>query len=294
MNILVLCAALAAVAIFGASPVAGKIATNEIPAMDVALLRTIIGGLIALPLSMILKIHFPQSFSQRWLLIVSGFCGFLGFPVFFTLGIQLTSANHASMILAALPVMTGAIAMTWDREKPKWLWGMGCLTALIGEAFLIFGSEVIVKTGSTPSSIEGDLLVLVSNLFAALGYVAGGRLQRTGYSAKGTTFWGVGIFALILIPVLPFVWHPIDLQTASTGAWLGIVYLAIGVTIVGYIFWYWALGSGGIARVGLIQFLQPVSGILLAWILLNEVFSAHFFIASAIVLCGVWLALKGK
>ena len=61
MPVNVLLAALIAVVIFGASPVAAKIAVSTIPAMDVALLRTVIGGLVALPMALMLGIRFPQS-----------------------------------------------------------------------------------------------------------------------------------------------------------------------------------------------------------------------------------------
>ena len=73
-----------------------------------------------------------------------------------------------------------------------------------------------------------------------------------------------------------------------------MLYLAVVVTILGYVLWYWALGRGGIARVGLVQFLQPLSGIVLAAVLLREAVSLSFLLASALVLLGVWLAMKGK
>ena len=288
MNLSVLFAALTAVIIFGASPVAAKIAVNEIAAMDVAILRTIIGGLLALPLTLALGIGLPKLKSQKFLLLLSGFCGFIGFPVLFTLGIQLTSANHGSMILATLPILTGAIAMTWDNQTPKLMWWAGCVIALCGEVFLILN----IGGDQTGASISGDLLIVTSNLFAAVGYVAGGRLQRTGYSAKGTTFWGVSIFALGLIPLLPIVIDFNELANASIASWLGLLYLGIGVTIIGYILWYWALGSGGIARVGLLQFLQPISGVLLASVLLRELISINFIMSSVIILVGVWIAVR--
>ena len=290
MNYSVLAAAISAVVIFGASPVAAKIAVSTVPALDVAILRTVIGGLIAFPVALALKISLPKRADQIGLLLLSGFCGFIGFPILFTLGVAYTSANHASMILAALPVLTGAIAMTWDREKPKTLWWVGCLVALAGEAILITMASGQASS-SRDSSIIGDLLVLVANLFAALGYVAGGRLQRSGYSSRGTTFWGVTLFALILLPLFPFLVDFTALEHADVPSWLAIFYLAVGVTIVGYILWYWALGSGGIAKVGVIQFLQPVSGVILAWILLGESLTMIFFLASCIILSGVWLTL---
>ena len=57
--------------------------------------------------------------------------------------------------------------------------------------------------------------MLISTVFASLGYVAGARLQRDGYSAHGTTFWGVGLFALLLLPLAPFALDFDGLATAG-------------------------------------------------------------------------------
>ncbi len=289
MSIIVV--ALLAVVIWGASPVAAKIAVNDLPVMAVAVLRTVLGGLAALPVALVMRVPLPKARDQKIVLALSGFCGFVAFPILFTTGVQLTSANHASMILASLPIFTGAIAMAWDRKKPLGFWWIGCAIALVGELVLI---SAIDAGPVNPPSLAGDLLVLASNVFASLGYVAGGRLQRAGYPSTGTTFWGVVIFAVVLIPVTPFVVSDIDVNVVPLAAWAGVAYLAIFVTIVGYVMWYWALGQGGIERIGLIQFLQPVSGVILALILLGEQFSLLFAAASALILFGVWLAIRAK
>jgi len=290
MNWAVLVAALAAVIIFGGSSVATKVAVSAINAIDVSIMRTVIGGLIAIPLAIGLRIKLPASVHQRWLLLLSGGCGFIAFPLLFTLGVSLTSANHATMILAILPVLTGAIAMSWDRLKPKAGWWLGCAITFCGEVLLLYDPDA--NSGS--ASLGGDLLVWASTLFASFGYVAGARLQRTGYSAKGTTFWGVGLFALLLIPAAPLVVDGAALQVAGSHAWSGLLYQAIGVTIVAYILWYWALGTGGIAQVGLFQFLQPVSGVILAWLILAENLSLIFVLASSIIMLGVVLAFRAR
>ena len=290
MGWLVFAAALGAVVIFGGSAVATKVAVSAISAVDVAILRTIIGGLVALPLALLLRIRLPDSAAQRGLLLLSGFCAFIAFPLLFTLGVSLTSANHATMILAILPVLTGAIAMAWDRQRPALAWWLGCAIAFAGEIILIYDP----RADSAQASVSGDLLVWASTLFASLGYVAGARLQRSGYSSRGTTFWGVCIFALLLLPVAPMVVDFESLASAGSRAWSGLLYQAIGVTIVAYILWYWALGSGGIARVGLFQFLQPVSGVVLAFIILSEGLSLIFLVASAIIMSGVLLAFRAR
>lgn len=109
-----------------------------------------------------------------------------------------------------------------------------------------------------------------------------------------TTFWGAGLAVLVLLPLAPFVMGDTVVSEVSAGAWMGVLYLAVGVTIVGYIMWYWALGRGGIARLGLTQFLMPVSGVILAWLLLGERFGLGFVIAAGLVLIGVWIALQAK
>ena len=290
MNNLVFVAALAGVIIFGGSAIATKVAVTAISAIDVSIMRTIIGGLLALPLTLALRIPLPATRPQQGLLLVSGFCGFIAFPLLFTLGVSLTSANHATMILAILPVTTGAIAHAWDRSRPRALWWLGCAIAFGGEVLLLY--DPAAAGGS--ASLGGDLLVWSSTLFASLGYVAGARLQRSGYSSRGTTFWGVGLFALLLLPALVLVVDTGALAGAGWYAWSGLLYQAIGVTIVAYILWYWALGTGGIARVGLFQFLQPVSGVVLAWLILSETLSLIFLLASSIIMVGVILAFRSK
>ncbi len=89
----ILAAALVAVVLWGASPVAAKIAVSSLSPMMVAILRTVIGGLVALPLVILLRIPLPSDSAQRRLLVLSGFCGFVAFPILFTLGILQTSAN---------------------------------------------------------------------------------------------------------------------------------------------------------------------------------------------------------
>jgi drug/metabolite transporter (DMT)-like permease len=283
-------AAIAGVVIFGGSAIATKVAVSAIDAIDVSVLRTVIGGLIALPLTLALRIGLPKTRPQLALLLVSGFCGFIAFPLLFTFGVSLTTANHATMILAILPVLTGAIALSWDRQKPRALWWFGCAIAFAGEILLLY--DPVASSGA--ASLRGDLLVWFSTLFASLGYVAGARLQRSGYSARGTAFWGVGLFGLLLLPVAPVVLDFTGLVSAGLYAWSGLLYQAIGVTIVAYILWYWALGTGGIARVGLFQFLQPVSGVILAWLILAEGISLIFMLASSIIMVGVILAFRAK
>jgi len=66
------------------------------------------------------------------------------------------------------------------------------------------------------------------------------------------------------------------------------------VTILGYGLWYWALGHDGISRIGLVQFLQPVSGTLLAWALLDERLTGSMLLATILIPLGVGIASTAR
>ena len=118
----VILVALFAVLVWGASPVGTKFAVAELSPVAVAALRTSLGGLAALPLALALRIPWPRNRTQRRLLLLSSVCGFIVFPLLFSFGLRFTSALHASMILALIPVVTGAIAMAWDGQRPHARW----------------------------------------------------------------------------------------------------------------------------------------------------------------------------
>jgi drug/metabolite transporter (DMT)-like permease len=289
----VLLAALAAVVLWGASPVATKLAVTGLPPIPVAVLRTLIGGFGALALALAMRLPLPSTARQRGTLALSGFAGFIAFPVLFTLGLAATTANRASIILAMLPVLTGAYAHALERHWPAVRWWIGCAIAVAGEVLLIAWRAPHASTVAIAGpTLWGDALVVLSTLFAATGYVAGARLKQLGYPSTAATFWGAAASAIATVPALPWLLADVDLAAAPGLAWAGVLYLAVAVTIVGYVLWYWALGKGGIARVGLMQFLQPVSGLLLAALLLGEGLTLPLAIAAALVLTGVFVAAR--
>jgi drug/metabolite transporter (DMT)-like permease len=172
---------------------------------------------------------------------------------------------------------------------PRGRWFVGAAIAIVGECLLVFSRDGMATSGAT---LLGDALVLTAGITATIGYVSGARLSQLGYSVWGTTFWGVALAALILLPVAPFVGFDVAFETGSAISWSAVLFLAYMTTIVGYAGWYWSLGKGGIARVALLQFFQPISGLILAVFLLSEPLTLNLLLAAALVLLGVWIAAK--
>jgi drug/metabolite transporter (DMT)-like permease len=132
--------------VWGATPVMTKLATAEMPPLVVAMLRTALGGLAALPLLAGLRQPLPRDRKLLGFLVVSALSGFVIFPVLYTIGQRQTSAMHGGMILAALPIFTGTYAALLDRTRPTRRWLIGCALALESDPvrlkhILSFGSS---------------------------------------------------------------------------------------------------------------------------------------------------------
>lgn len=290
--------ALAVMVLWGATPVVTKLAVREIDPLVVGVMRTVLGGLAALPLALALRIRPPKG--RLWLpLALSGFCGFVAFPIIFTIGQRMTSAMHSGLILAMLPILTGLYVALLERKRPASRWWLGCAVAFAGEVLLITGRGP-TGAGQEEASLLGDVLVLTASLFASAGYVAGARLAQVQYPSLGTTLWGITLASAVLAPVLPVAggasaegaWLLGLLPAASPLAWGAVAFIAWVTSILGYMGWYWALAQGGIARIGTIQFLQPLSGLVLAFFLLGERPTSILAIATVMILGGVVIAWR--
>lgn len=282
-------AALFAVVIWGASPPMTKIAVGSFDPALVAALRTAIAGVAAAPLVLFLRMRFPRDGKGAGLLLLAAFCGYIGFPLVFSIGIGLTSGAHGALALAILPLFTGLFAALIERRLPGRDWWLGSALALIGEACLIAFRGGGSIDGAT---LAGDLIVLSSAIIASAGYVAGARLAQRGYSSWNTTFWGVVLAGLVMIAAMPLAGGGQDWQAAALPGWLAVLYLAIGVTILGYVAWYWALGAGGIARIGVFQFLQMPVGLLVSIALLGETLTAGLGVSALLIFAGVYVGQR--
>ena len=126
--------------VWGATPIVTRLALDDLPPLVVACLRTVLAGLVAIPLLAGMRQGLPTSRRSRKLLGISAAVGFVIFPVVYTVGQQRTSALHGVMILAALPIFTGALRGA--RRAPGAAVGRGssgCAVALVGEVVLIGG-----------------------------------------------------------------------------------------------------------------------------------------------------------
>ena len=275
--------------IWGASPIATRIATDDMDPLVVAVLRTVLAGLVAVPLVTTSGIRPPANPRSRLLLAVSAATAFVIFPVVYTIGQDRTSAMHGVAILAGLPVFTGAWAALVMRRLPGPWWLAGCGVALAGEAVII----AVRGGGGDDATLTGDLIVLAAALAVSSGYIAGALLVPRGVPSATTTYWGVILGAIVLAPLGAGLLVGGHVPHGDAESWAALLFLAVMVSIVGYVGWYWALARGGMMRMAPLMFLQPISGLVLAALILGERLTPALVVGAVFVLGGVALARRG-
>jgi drug/metabolite transporter (DMT)-like permease len=282
--------ALLVMVVWGATPVATRLATEDLEPLVVAVLRTVLAGVVALPILAATGARPPTSGRARVLLAVSAIAGFVFFPVVYTVGQERTSAMHGVGILAGLPVFTGLYAALVARRLPGRWWLLGCALALVGEGLIVAVRTAGAEGGE--ATLLGDLLVLVAALVVSSGYVAGALLLPRGLTSAGTTYWGATLGAFALAPLGIALVGTDGVPSGDATAWGAVLFLALVTSIVGYVGWYWALAHGGIARIAPLQFMQPVSGLLLAALVLDERLTWPLALGAGAVVAGVSLARR--
>ena len=218
--------------------------------------------------------------------------GFIVVPVnqgCFLFGLQHTTATHASLLYALTPLVVFLMARRVLGE------GNGG-QKLIGIAMAFAGVAVILLERGLAHELTvaaGDGIILVA-VTAWAAYTVLSKPLLTRYPPLVVTSWVIVAGSLMFLPaaVLPGAFPPAEKLTPPVLG--GILYLAIGTSVIAYGLWLYALRRLEASRVAIATNTQPVITGVLSWLIFGERFSPAFLLGAALVLAGVtWVETRG-
>lgn len=281
-------AATSAILIWSTTAIVTKEIVDTLDPFAIALLRSVFAGLISLPFALSgLRMPRPRGRREIIWLVVSGLTGFAFFPIFYVFAIRYTTVSHLALILTSQSIFTGLMVAAGERHWPGSRWIIGCLIALAGEVFLI-GFRFGFSAGG---SLLGDFLALMAALVASWGYVTGTQLSHS-IGTWAATLWGNVLAGIVTLPFAIYVGAHVEWTQLGGTVWASLAFLALGPQVLAYIAFYWALTKGGITRVSLILFANPITTVLLAVAILGEPITVPLAMSGAVILLGVWLAQR--
>lgn len=284
-------AATVALVFWAGTAVANRVAVQSMDALTAGALRSAVAGGVALAIALLWRLKRPGTARGWALLVAAGWCNFALWPMLMSVGIGLSNASHAALIMALLPVFTGLIAAALVRRWPRLGWWAGAALALAGAAALIFMSRPAGDFTLAGNQLAGDLVILGGAVICAGGYVLGARASP-GIGAWPATCWQLAAALLLLLPALAFRWPATDWGAVSAASWAGIAWMALCSSLVGYGLWFVAIERGGIDRIATWQFAQPVLTVGAAALLLAEPVTWPLVAAGIATLAGTFLAQR--
>jgi drug/metabolite transporter (DMT)-like permease len=216
-----------------------------------------------------------------------GVVGFAGVQMFQALGTSQTSGATATVLASTAPLFIALLAPGVLGEQLR-------ITTLAGLTLAMVGVAAVMglAPGQPPDlagSVTGDLIVLLSSLSSAVYSVLGKRLVLR---YPPLTFCTVSCLGGALASLPLAVWELATTPVSpSPVGWVMLAYLGILVTFVGFVVWFWGLRALSAGRAGALIFLQPISGLVLASVVLGDHLTPTFLLGCGLVVAGVYVAV---
>ena len=84
------------------------------------------------------------------------------------------------------------------------------------------------------------------------------------------------------------------IYNATSEAWIIVIYLAVGMNVIGYSCWYSVLSRNPVNNVMSVLLLFPITGLLTSIFILNETPNTYAYFGGAIIISGVAMILINK
>ncbi len=277
--------------LWGSYPAFAKLALAHFPPYVLVVLRcSLASAFLAL---LLFRRGWDEFRALQWADV--GTFAFLGFVGIFVstggtyLALAFTTASNAAILQAATPVMVAVGARLYLKERLRAIQWAGVLSSTAGVLLVITNGSwrAIVHLELLP----GDFILLVAQMGWSAYTIYGKRILAAHSPAVATTsayILGSAMLLPMTLVAAPFFSRP---DFTSQTAWLVVTYQAF-LGAVAHVWWYEGVKTVGPSRSAIFMNLQPVVGVLLAWLMLRESIEWPEVVGGALVLLGVALTTR--
>lgn len=232
------------------------------------------------------RLAVPRAMRLRLVLVsvltISSWVAFMG------LALLWLDAREAAVLAISVPVWVALLAWPVLGERLTALRAVALMIALGGIFILIGGNSIDAGIEKLP----GLLMALVGAVCVGLGTVLTKHfpleMQPTSLAA-----WQIGI-GCVPVAIAGLLIERPDPAALSAVGWASMVYLTLVQFCLCYVCWFAALERLPAATASIGTLLVPVVGVLSAAAMLHEPFGLREFVALAVALGGVGLALRAQ
>ena len=224
------------------------------------------------------------------------FMGFQG--IFFHQGIQAVAmktagAGNSNWMMVASPALVAVLGWIFLKEKITRTGAAGLLLAAAGVALVLARGTVNGTAESSSFGSVGDYIMLFSVLNWAVFLIISRKYLRASLPPAFSIFWEL-VFAFFYALAASFAvgTHFSLIAAFSLQTWLSIIFLGALSSGLAYLFWYKALSVFPVAKLVIFQFLQPIAGMVISYLLIGERYTLWLAAGAVMIIWGICLVNK--
>lgn len=283
-----LASVIALMIVWGSTFVVTKAAVREIPPLTLCALRFFIAAGILVPIAAarggLESLPRPLPLMPLALMALTGIALFhIGFNYALVYG----SASQGALVFALVPGAVAVAAVIGLKEGPSKRRIAGIALSVCGVALVVATGE---DDGASPRPLLGALWMLGAVASWAVYTVIAKRLAAADQvvviacaSVGGT---------VMLLPLAGWELLHAPWPTPSLQGWVGVLFLGVVASAVAFVIYSRVLRELEASLVGAFLNLDPIVGVLTAFLFLGETLGAWQMLGGVVALAGMWLASR--
>lgn len=270
---------------WGASGVAVKIAQLQLGTFEIVALRFIIATPLLILATVLWKDWKALKIDKKDLPYIA-VLAFLGIPLEFLLQVTSlahTTATNFTLIFSLTPFFIIFVSAIFIGEKITRHKAIGALLGLIGVTFIITNCSLTVS-----SNFLGDGIAVIANVVWAL-YTVMGKPMNEKYSAITVLNYTFIFGALELLPF--YLLSPgLSPLYFTESTWIAMLFLTLFCSLIAFLLYNYGTEKLPASLAGMFIYLQPLSGVILASIVLGESITIYTIIGTFLIIYGIYEA----
>ena len=202
--------------------------------------------------------------------------------------LRFTTATNTSLIVCSCPLFAMLIiALFYKSERFSRLQALGSLLALIGMAAVVLNGHFVLYLSPLGDTLAFSACICWA-LYTLLMKPVMGRYPAMFITRK-VFFYGI----LTILPYYIFVpdMPPLDVLMRPEVA-LNLLFLGSVASMLCYLTWSWCMkGLGAVICTNWV-YVNPITTIIAAWLILDEQITVYFLIGSILIIAGMYLSSK--
>jgi drug/metabolite transporter (DMT)-like permease len=272
--------------VWGTTYLGIRVAVESIPPWFITSIRQGIAALIVLGILLYKKqlswigwnnLKFQLIPSLLMIVIANGFT---------TIAEQTLPSGLTSIMSALSPVIIFIGGILFGIEKPRLKGLIGVLLGFLGVVFIFRnGLDDILD----PNYKTGMLFLSIAIMSWSAGTVYSKKHTHKSNNIALNLFYQFSISSVIQF-VLAFIFSSnTDVNTWSLRSISAVLYLAVFGSVLAFFCYHYALKRVTAVQVSILNYVNTIIAVFLGWLLLDEVITFDFIIATALIILGVFI-----